>query len=165
MTPPPSTAVAVLLAAADEAAANFLQPAAEILESFGIRTEWAMLMLDGLVPSLSGDVCAIIVASPDAALPAMLAAHTVLPVIRVPTPGGGRSGAALLTDGDDNLPAGPGNAVFATMAIGEPGAKNAALFVVSSLATTDERYRTAWMEFRARQTEAVLRHPPLEPKD
>ena len=47
------------------------------------------------------------------------------------------------------------------MAIGEAGAKNAALFVISMLAGGDERLRAAWAEFRTRQTDAVLQHPPL----
>ena len=54
---------------------------------------------------------------------------------------------------------------FATTAIGEAGAKNAALFVVSALATRQEWLREAWADFRTRQTEAVLGHPALEPED
>ena len=151
---------------ADEPTIGSLRPAEEMLRDFGLRTERVILGPDGPMPSVSRRfVCAIIIGSPDAALPGMLAARTALPVIRVPLAGNGRSGMALLTDGGKNLPAGPTDGAFATMAIGEPGAKNAALFVVASLAATDVGIRTAWNQFRTRQTEAVLQHPPLEQKD
>ncbi len=155
----------VLLAGANAAAVEALRPAAEILASFGLGAVTAVLPPDAPLPPLTGGVCAVIVASPDAALPAALARHTSLPVIRVPDAGEDHGGAALLNDGQGNLPAGPDDGGFATMAIGEAGAKNAALFVVASLAGTDERLRTAWAEFRARQTEVVLQSPPLERKD
>ncbi len=152
----------VLLAGADAAAVESLRPAAEILASFGLRSETAVLTPEESMSPLASGVYAVIVASPDAALPAALAKHTSLPVIRVPGVGDGRGDLALLDDGHGNLPAGPTDGVFATMAIGDAGARNAALFVVSSLAGTDDRLRAAWADFRARQTETVLRHPPLE---
>ena len=158
----PSVSNVVLLAGADAAAVESLRPAAGILASFGLETATAVLTPEESISPLASNMCAVIVASPDAALPAALAKHTSLPVIRVPIATGGRGGVALLDDGHGNLPAGPANGVFATMAIGEAGAKNAALFVVSSLAGTDDRLRVAWADFRARQTQEVLRHPPLE---
>ncbi|MFQ3671530.1 MAG: AIR carboxylase family protein, partial [Verrucomicrobiia bacterium] len=45
----------------------------------------------------------------------------------------------------------------ATFAIGEAGAKNAALFAVSLLAAGDERLAEAWDQFRQKQTDEVLR--------
>ena len=108
----------------------------------------------------------IIAASGDARLPAALAERTGLPVIRVPVPEDGRDGLALVCDDGGNLPAGHGEEqTFATVAIGAAGAKNAALFAVAALALTDDRLREAWQNFRARQTEAVLQHPPLQIPD
>ncbi len=160
---PGSFAVAgVLLAGLDAEAVNALRPAAEILTSFGIRSETAIILPGDLDAGLAERVCAVIVASTDAALPASLASATSVPVIRVPTDAGDQHGLALLDDGDGDLPAGGAvGGEFATMAIGEAGARNAALFVVSMLAGRDDRLRAAWAQFRARQTDAVLRHPPL----
>ncbi len=160
----PDISAVVLLVGTDAAAVNFLRPAAEILASFGTDTATLELTANGQMPAISHEVCAIIVASTDAALPSALARQTNLPVIRVPMAGKDNGGLATLDDGSGNLPAGPTEGVFATMAIGEAGAKNAALFVISSLASTHAPMRAAWSEFRARQTEAVLRHPPLEPE-
>lgn len=107
---------------------------------------------------------ALIVASPDAALPAALAGATTLPVIRVPiatVAGGtgevGNEAATLAVLWPE-----PSAAVtatsseFATVAIGEAGARNAALLVASILALGDERLRDAWRKFRRAQTNAVL---------
>ena len=161
MTPESSDAAGVLLAGADVAGLEALRPAAEMLASFGIRVEMMVVPPGEPAAAPGGDLCAVIAASADATLPAALAAQTLLPVIRVPSPTGDTRGLALLNDGADNLPAGPADGVFATMAIGEAGAKNAALFVISLLAGRDERLRAAWANFRARQTDAVLQRPPL----
>jgi 5-(carboxyamino)imidazole ribonucleotide mutase len=42
-----------------------------------------------------------------------------------------------------------------TLAIGVPGAKNAALLAVSILALHDEKLRRAWEAYRAKQTRTV----------
>ena len=93
-------------------------------------------------------------------MPGALAASTAVPVIRVPVAGRGRNALELLVDDGGNLPAAPDDhAAFATMAIGEAGAKNAALFVVATLALEDARLHAAWAEYRAQQTGSVLRQP------
>ena len=109
----------------------------------------------------AGDVCAVIVAAPDAVLATRLAARAETPVIRVPTETADRRGLDLLNDGADNLPAGTPEGVFATVAVGEAGAKNAALFVVSILALDDQLLRAAYADYRARQTGDVLAQLPL----
>jgi 5-(carboxyamino)imidazole ribonucleotide mutase len=50
----------------------------------------------------------------------------------------------------------PAGVPVGTLAIGEPGAKNAALLAVSILALRDEKIRRAWETFRAEQTKTVL---------
>jgi 5-(carboxyamino)imidazole ribonucleotide mutase len=42
-----------------------------------------------------------------------------------------------------------------TLAIGEPGAKNAALLAISILALQDDKVRRRWEGFRASQTRKV----------
>ncbi len=160
--PANSSAATVLLAGPDAAAVESLRPAAELLESFGVGTGTAVVAVGPLETSGFEGRCAGIVASPDGALPAAIASATAAPVIRVPVEGAHRSGLALLDDGHDQLPGGDATGAFATMAIGAAGAKNAALFVVAALALRDERLRAAYADYRARQTAAVLHHPPLE---
>jgi 5-(carboxyamino)imidazole ribonucleotide mutase len=50
----------------------------------------------------------------------------------------------------------------ATFAIGEAGAANAALFAVAILAVTDKAMAKKLHDFRAKQTEAVLKAAPLK---
>jgi len=50
----------------------------------------------------------------------------------------------------------------ATFAIGEAGAGNAALFAVALLALSDSNYQKKLADFRAKQTEAVLKAAPLK---
>ncbi len=105
---------------------------------------------------------AVIVASRGAALPGFLTAqlHGV-PVIRIPLPSGGESPperlAALEPLAATAPPAEEGSGAFATVAIGEAGAKNAALLVVAlEAASGDRQMRGALNSFRNRQTAAVL---------
>jgi phosphoribosylaminoimidazole carboxylase PurE protein len=81
-----------------------------------------------------------------------LAARTVLPVIGVPMiadPGLGGMDALLSTV---QMP--PGIPV-ATMALGKPGAKNAAIFAVQILAVSDSDLARKLAEFRTEQEKAV----------
>jgi 5-(carboxyamino)imidazole ribonucleotide mutase len=50
----------------------------------------------------------------------------------------------------------------ATLAIGEAGAANAGLFAVAILALSDPAVAKKLEEFRIKQTEAVLKAPPLK---
>jgi 5-(carboxyamino)imidazole ribonucleotide mutase len=50
----------------------------------------------------------------------------------------------------------------ATFAIGEAGAANAALFAVAIMAVTDKAVAGKLTDFRRKQTEAVLKAPPLK---
>jgi 5-(carboxyamino)imidazole ribonucleotide mutase len=49
----------------------------------------------------------------------------------------------------------PAGVPVGTLAIGEPGAKNAALLAIAILALHDDRLRAAWETFREGQTRAV----------
>ena len=147
----------VLLAARDAAGREALRPTRETLVAFGV----AWVEAGGAEEFDPAGVSAVIVASADAGLPGEFARATQRPVIRVPVPEGDRTGVALLHDpATGDLPAADG-APFATVAIGEAGAKNAALFVVSVLALEDGRLWAEWLVFRQRQTEAVLAAGPL----
>ena len=86
-------------------------------------------------------------------LPGMLAAHTHLPVLGVPV-------ESKILRGVDSLLSivqMPAGVPVATFAIGEPGAKNAALSAVSILALQDANLREKLIQFRKNQTERVLK--------
>lgn len=88
-------------------------------------------------------------------LPGMVAAITDLPVLGVPV-----ESAAL--KGQDSLLSivqMPGGIPVGTLAIGKPGAINAALLAVSILSLSDQNLAGKLAEFRRRQTEAVAVEP------
>ena len=90
-----------------------------------------------------------------AALPGAAAAKTLLPVIGVPIKSKARNGLhALLLRGQ--VPAG---VPVATVAIGVPGAKNAALLATAILAGRHPPFMDALRAFRERQTAEVLSRP------
>ncbi len=94
-------------------------------------------------------------------LPGMLAAHTTVPVLGVPVAGRSLQGLDALL----SIVQMPAGIPVATFAIGEAGAKNAALFAVALLAAHDQELAGRLRRFRAEQAEeaaaAVL--PPADP--
>ena len=84
-------------------------------------------------------------------LAGVLAAKTALPVLAVPMP-------SKHLQGLDSLLAMvqmPGGIPVATLAIGEPGAKNAGLLAAQILALSDEALAQRLADFRARNTAGV----------
>ena len=84
-------------------------------------------------------------------LPGMAAAFTTLPVLGVPVESKALKGLDSLL----SIAQMPAGVPVGTLAIGEPGAKNAALLAISILALRDEKLRQAWEAFRAQQTRTV----------
>lgn len=85
-------------------------------------------------------------------LPGMLAAHTHLPILGVPV----RSRALNGVDSLLSIVQMPAGVPVMTLAIGEPGAKNAAIAAASILALKDKTIRQKLIDFRRNQTEQVL---------
>ncbi len=86
-------------------------------------------------------------------LPGMLAAHTHLPVLGVPV-------ESRMLKGVDSLLSivqMPAGIPVPTLAIGEAGAKNAALSAISILALSNDTLRKRLIDFRARQTDEVTK--------
>src|SRR5579885_1518155 len=86
-------------------------------------------------------------------LPGMLAAKTLVPVLGVPVP-------ATMLNGIDSLLSivqMPKGVPVGTLAIGKPGAANAALFAAEILATTDENLRQRLRTWRDSRKEEVLK--------
>ena len=85
-------------------------------------------------------------------LPGMVASQTVLPVLGVPVQSRALSGLDSLL----SIVQMPGGIPVGTLAIGDAGAKNAALLAVRILATTRPELRTKLHEFQQCQADHVL---------
>ena len=85
----------------------------------------------------------IAMAGLSAALPGVVAAHSLLPVIGVPLPAalGGMDALLSVTQMPPGIP-------VAAVAIGSPGAKNAAVLAARILALNDEQVKQALIEHR-----------------
>ena len=90
-------------------------------------------------------------------LPGMIASMTALPVFGVPVKSKALNGQDSLL----SIVQMPGGIPVGTLAIGEPGAINAALLAAAVLALSDDELADRLDAFRARQTAAV----PLFPAD
>jgi 5-(carboxyamino)imidazole ribonucleotide mutase len=84
-------------------------------------------------------------------LAGVIAAHTWLPVLGVPIQSKLQGLDSLLSTAQM-----PGGIPVGTLAIGEAGAKNAALLAAAILATSDKAIRQRLEAFRKKQSEAVL---------
>ena len=87
-------------------------------------------------------------------LPGMTASMTPLPVLGVPM-------KTQALDGKDSLLSimqMPGGVPVGTLAIGKPGAINAALFAAAILGLSHPQIEAAWKKFRAEQTENGLKN-------
>jgi len=77
-------------------------------------------------------------------LPGVVASHTTLPVIGVPLSASSLSGLDSLL----SMVQMPSGIPVATMAVGEAGAKNAAIFAIQILALSDEKLKNKLEEFK-----------------
>ena len=77
-------------------------------------------------------------------LPGAIASETILPVIGVPLPGSALSGIDAL----HSIVQMPAGVPVGTMAIGKPGAKNAAIFAVQILALSDSNIRERLLKYK-----------------
>src|SRR5436309_659194 len=84
-------------------------------------------------------------------LAGVIAAHTLLPVLGVPMQSKLQGLDSLLSTAQM-----PGGIPVGTLAIGDAGAKNAALLAVAILAITDKELRQKLEAFRKKQSESVL---------
>lgn len=84
-------------------------------------------------------------------LPGMVAAQTLVPVLGVPVQSAALNGLDSLL----SIVQMPGGVPTATFAIGNSGARNAALFAVAMLANGDPALRDALAAFRTHQADKV----------
>lgn len=94
-------------------------------------------------------------------LPGMVSAWTILPVLGVPMESQALKGLDSLL----SIVQMPGGVPVGTLAVGKPGAINAALLAAAILGLTHPQIRESLREWRAKQTQEVLQHPdPRLPK-
>jgi 5-(carboxyamino)imidazole ribonucleotide mutase len=137
-----------------------MSAAATILDEFGVAYEKNVVSahrtphwLAEYAGGAKGRGLQVIIAGAGGAahLPGMAAAFSTLPVLGVPVESKALQGLDSLL----SIAQMPAGVPVGTLAIGEPGAKNAALLAISILALHDEKLRLAWEAFREKQTKAV----------
>ena len=144
-----------------------MKAAAKMLKEFGVafeakamsahRSPRAVVKWVESAPK-RGVQCIIAAAGGAAHLAGVVAAHTTLPVLGVPMPSQHLKGLDSLLS-TVQMPKG---VPVATFAIGEAGAANAALFAVAMLALSDKPLAKKLLQFREKQTAAVLKAAPLK---
>ncbi len=141
-----------------------IQAAVEVLGKFGVATEYGVVsahrtpdrLREFAMGAADRGVQVIIAAAGGAAhLPGMLAAWTTLPVLGVPI----RSKALSGVDSLLSIAQMPAGVPVGTLAIGEAGAKNAALFAIRMLSTRDAVLRQRLEDFQRAQAETALAAP------
>ena len=141
-----------------------LKAASELLDRLGVRHDTSIVSAHrtpdrmalyakeaearGLQVSIAG-------AGGAAHLPGMVASMTTLPVLGVPVESRALKGLDSLL----SIAQMPGGVPVATFAIGEAGAKNAALHAAAILALSDEALDRRLKAWRARQTRSVAKTP------
>jgi 5-(carboxyamino)imidazole ribonucleotide mutase len=138
-----------------------LAPAVEILTELGIAHE-ARIVSAHRTPDLLFEYAeqaearglrAIIAGAGGAAhLPGMLASKTLVPVLGVPVPATALQGMDSLL----SIVQMPKGVPVGTLAIGKPGAANAALFAAEMLATTNPELRVRLKKWREERHDQVL---------
>ena len=138
-----------------------MRHAVETLDEFGIPNE-ARVLSAHRTPDATADFARsaanrglrVIIAGAGGAahLAGVVAAHTMLPVLGVPIQSKALQGLDSLLSTAQM----PGGIPVGTLAIGESGAKNAALLSAAILALSDEKVRNKLDAFRKKQSESVL---------
>ncbi|MCU1324939.1 MAG: purE [Bryobacterales bacterium] len=156
---PASPLVAVIMGSKSDW--DTMRSASEMLDDFGVPHECRIIsahrtpdLLVEFAKTAEGRGIEVIIAGAGGAahLPGMTAAHTILPVLGVPIESKSLKGMDSLL----SIVQMPGGIPVGTLAIGTPGAKNAALLAVSILANKRAALRTRLKAFREKQTQRVL---------
>ncbi|MFK8031532.1 MAG: 5-(carboxyamino)imidazole ribonucleotide mutase [Gammaproteobacteria bacterium] len=145
-----------------------MQHATQTLDSLGIKYE-VKIVSAHRTPDLLFEYCEtarerglqVIIAGAGGAahLPGMAAAKTSLPVLGVPVKSKALNGIDSLL----SIAQMPAGIPVGTLAIGTPGAVNAALLAAAMLSNNDAEVLTALEQFREAQTARVLDQP--NPRD
>lgn len=144
-----------------------MRHASGMLKDFGVAHECRVVsahrtprwMADYAASAESRGIQVVIAGAGGAAhLPGMTASHTILPVLGVPV----QSRALKGLDSLLSIAQMPAGIPVGTLAIGEAGAKNAALLAISILSLSHPPLRKRLRAFRERQTRKVLKTSSLK---
>jgi 5-(carboxyamino)imidazole ribonucleotide mutase len=138
-----------------------MHAAEEVLTEFGVPHECRVVsahrtpkLMAEFAEAAEGRGIEVIIAGAGGAahLPGMVAAQTLIPVLGVPIKSKALNGIDSLL----SIAQMPAGIPVGTLAIGEAGAKNAALLAIAILSNTRPELRENLRAFRAEQTAAVL---------
>jgi len=159
MTKKPTKLVAVLMGSKSDW--DTMRHTSETLEKFGVAHECRVLSAHR-TPAQTADYASkseergveVIIAGAGGAahLAGVVAAHTVLPVFGVPIESASLKGLDSLLSTVQM----PGGIPVGTLAIGKPGAINAALLAIAVLASSRPELREKLRAYRLAQTQVVL---------
>lgn len=159
-----ATAPAVGIVMGSQSDWRTMQHTVQTLEQLGIACE-ARIISAHRTPDRLGAYCREVVdrglkviiagAGMAAALPGMIAALTPLPVLGVPIESGSLKGLDSLL----SMVQMPGGVPVGTLAIGRPGAVNAALLAAAVIGLSDPEVAAALADYRAKQAAAVPETP------
>jgi len=148
-----------------------MKHAADTLDELGVAYETRVIsahrtpdLMFAYAEQAAGRGLMVIIAGAGGAahLPGMVAAKTVIPVLGVPI----RSRALNGVDSILSIAQMPAGIPVGTLAIGEPGAVNAALLAAAIVGNVDAQVRHALEKYRDARREAVLSRPdPARAKD
>ena len=163
MSAPDPITVGIVMGSTSDAPT--MRHAADVLDELGIAHEFRVVsahrtpdLLFSYAEQAAARGLKVIIAGAGGAahLPGMLAAKTALPVLGVPV----RSRALQGLDSLLSIVQMPGGVPVATFAIGDSGAKNAALFAAALLALSDQKVRARLDAYRSAQTARVQASSP-----
>ncbi|MBT3457816.1 MAG: 5-(carboxyamino)imidazole ribonucleotide mutase [Thiotrichales bacterium] len=141
-----------------------MKSAVDMLEEFGVAYEVKVvsahrtpdLMFEYAETAQDRGLEVIIAgAGGSAHLPGMVASKTIVPVLGVPVQSKALSGQDSLL----SIVQMPGGIPVGTLAIGEPGAKNAGILAAQIVGNHNEKVRQKVAKFRSEQTQSVLNNP------
>jgi len=141
-----------------------MKPAADLLSEFGVEYETDIVsahrtpdrLADYAKSAKDRGIKVIIAGAGGAAhLPGMCASMTPLPVLGVPVESKALKGLDSLL----SIAQMPAGIPVGTLAIGQPGAKNAALLAISILSLNDPELAKKLDKYRAKQTASVAQTP------
>src|SRR5881396_4176592 len=157
--PQPKSLVAVVMGSKSDW--ETMRNAVEILDELGVPNE-ARVLSAHRTPDATAEFARnaadrgfrVIIAGAGGAahLAGVIAGHTCLPVLGVPIESKALRGLDSLLSTAQM----PGGIPVGTLAIGDAGAKNAALLAAAILATADKKLRQKLEAYREHQTRAVL---------
>jgi 5-(carboxyamino)imidazole ribonucleotide mutase len=149
---------------------QFMQPALDVLDELGVEHECRIVsahrtpdwMFRYAEMAEERGLQVIVAAAGGAAhLPGMVAAKTALPVLGVPMPATALNGVDALL----SIVQMPKGIPVGTLAIGKPGAANAALLAAAIVARSHPEIRERLRVWRAQRAEDVLANTEIVAKD